>query len=60
MKKIILSLALAAGITTYANNSRAQDLYVGSNTPNTTINFTSGTNSYSNTYVGYNPYLPSF
>ena len=54
MKKIILSIALAAGITSFANNSRAQDLYVGSNTPNNTTNFTSGTNSYSNTYVGYN------
>ena len=31
----------------------AQNLYVGSNTSGNITNFTSGTNSYSNTYVGY-------
>jgi len=29
------------------------NLYVGSNSANQTTNFTSGTNSYSNAYVGY-------
>ena len=32
----------------------AQDLYVGSNSSSQTTNFTSGTNSYGSTYVGYN------
>lgn len=32
---------------------RAADLYVGSNNSGETTNFTSGTNRYSNTYVGY-------
>ena len=32
---------------------RAQDLYVGSNAANVTTNFTSGTNAFYNTYVGY-------
>ena len=31
----------------------AVDLYVGSNSPGDSTNFSSGTNSYDNTYVGY-------
>ena len=44
----ILTLSLR---TQQAN---AQDLYVGSNSSSQTTNFTSGTNSYGSTYVGYN------
>ena len=33
--------------------SLAQDLYVGSNSANQTTNFTSGTNAYRNTYIGF-------
>ncbi|MBX9742449.1 MAG: autotransporter domain-containing protein [Chthoniobacterales bacterium] len=33
--------------------AQSSNLYVGSNTPNNTTNFTSGTNSYANTYIGY-------
>ena len=36
-----------------AERLSAQDLYVGSNTSGQSTNFTSGTNSYANTYVGY-------
>lgn len=35
------------------HEARSQNLYVGSNTSSQTTNFNSGTNSYSNTYVGY-------
>ena len=33
--------------------AQSTDLYVGSNSSGQTTNFTSGTNAYSNTYVGY-------
>ncbi len=33
--------------------SHAQDLFVGSNSSGVTTNFTSGTNSYNDTYIGY-------
>lgn len=49
----LLALTIAVGVTPFAGKLSAQDLYVGSNTPNNTTNFTSGTNSYANTYVGY-------
>jgi T5SS/PEP-CTERM-associated repeat protein len=34
-------------------SARLPELYVGSNTPNNTTNFTTGTNQYDNAYVGY-------
>jgi len=37
----------------FASTCRAADLYVGSNASGVTTNFTSGTNSYDNTYVGF-------
>ena len=37
----------------FSATSRAQDLYVGSNAANVTTNFTSGTNNFYDTYVGY-------
>ena len=40
-------------IATIALSVRAQDLYVGSNTPFNTLDITTGTNAYSTTYVGY-------
>ncbi len=43
-------LCLATAIPLLAQSS---DLYIGSNTSGQTTNFSSGTNLYSNTYVGY-------
>ena len=37
-----------------SERSNAQDLYVGSNSSGNTTNFISGTNGYSNSYVGHN------
>ena len=45
----LLAVLLTLGLGMVAH---AQDLYVGSNTPNNTTNFFLGTNSYENTYVG--------
>jgi len=53
MKKSLLLAAVLCASTLLAPVSRAQDLYVGSNSSGVTTNFTSGTNAYDNTYVGY-------
>ena len=45
---------ILAGALLIVRPGSAQDLYVGSNSSGQTTNFTSGTNSYANTYVGYN------
>jgi hypothetical protein len=47
------SAAIFCGLLLLSATSRAQDLYVGSNAANVTTNFTSGTNTFYNTYVGY-------
>jgi T5SS/PEP-CTERM-associated repeat protein len=39
----------------FSNAIHAADLYVGSNSANVTTSFTSGTNTYSNTIVGFTP-----
>ena len=52
--RVILSvLFLTGGLLFTAGKLAAQDLYVGSNTPNQSTNFSSGTNAYGNTWVGY-------
>jgi T5SS/PEP-CTERM-associated repeat protein len=48
---VLMAILLLIGSS---ERSHAQDLYVGSNSSGQTTNFTSGTNSYSSTYVGYN------
>ena len=53
MKNTFLSLALAAGLVSFAGNAHAQDLYVGSNSSGNTTNFRVGFHAYSATYVGY-------
>lgn len=45
---------LLAGALLIARPASAQNLYVGSNSSGQTTNFTSGTNTYDNIYVGYN------
>jgi T5SS/PEP-CTERM-associated repeat protein len=45
-------LLLTGGLFTFCQAS-AQNLYVGSNSSGNSTNFTSGTNSYFNTFVGY-------
>jgi T5SS/PEP-CTERM-associated repeat protein len=50
------TLALGAALCAtalFTPLSHAQDLYVGSNSSGVTTNFTSGTNSYNDTYIGY-------
>jgi len=47
---LLLVFLLAEALVTSA---QAANLYVGSNSSSQSTNFTSGTNSYSNTYVGY-------
>ena len=51
--RLLLTFFIAAGGTVFPYISAAQDLYVGNSTPNNTINLTSGTNAYGNTYVGF-------
>jgi len=53
VKNTFLSLALAAGLVSFAGNAHAQDLYVGSNSSGNTTNFRVGFHAYSATYVGY-------
>ena len=45
------ALGLGALLTPLARGQT--DLYVGSNTPANTLDFTNGTNVYGNTYVGF-------
>jgi len=47
------SAAIFCGLMIFSATSRAQDLYVGSNAANVTTNFTSGTNLFGITYIGY-------
>ena len=50
----LMTLLLAIfTISITTQQATAQDLYVGSNNSGQTANFSSGTNSYINTYVGY-------
>jgi T5SS/PEP-CTERM-associated repeat protein len=53
MKKSLPIAAVFYIAVLLSPTSRAQDLYVGSNAANVTTNFTSGTNIFYNTYVGY-------
>jgi len=53
MKYIPAVAATFCGLLLSSATSRAQDLYVGSNAANMTTNFTSGTNTFYDTYVGY-------
>jgi autotransporter-associated beta strand protein/T5SS/PEP-CTERM-associated repeat protein len=53
MKYIPAVAATFCGLLLSSATSRAQDLYVGSNAANVTTNFTSGTNTFYDTYVGY-------
>ena len=46
--------ALCAALL-FTPRARAQDLYVGSNSSGVTTDFTSGTNAYDNTYIGFDP-----
>ena len=52
-RSIPLTAVLCAALLLSVARGRAQDLYVGSNAANVTTNFTSGTNRFNNTYVGY-------
>jgi len=49
----VFILLLGLLIQSPLGTANAQDLYVGSNSSSQTTNFISGTNSYSNTFVGY-------
>jgi len=49
----LLVLAMSLGMIGKASAQLIADLYVGSNSTVAATNFTSGTNSYGNTYVGY-------
>ena len=51
--KFVALLFLAAAFL-FSSSSWSQNLYVGSNSSGETTNFTTGTNSYVNTYIGYN------
>jgi len=54
MKKSHLFLsALFVAVSFWPDASRAQNLYVGSNTPSNTLDLTSGTTSYVQTYIGF-------
>ena len=55
MHRILLRLWLLFLAIVFALPASGQNLYVGSNSANQTTNFTSGYNSYNNTYIGYNP-----
>ena len=50
---LIRTLITIVLLTVFLHHASAQDLYVGSNNSGQTTNFSSGTNSYINTYVGY-------
>jgi T5SS/PEP-CTERM-associated repeat protein len=52
-RSIPLTAVFCAALLLSVARGRAQDLYVGSNAANVTSNFTSGTNLFNNTYVGY-------
>lgn len=52
-KSLPIAAVFCAVFLLPAARGRAQDLYVGSNAANVTSNFTSGTNLFNNTYVGY-------
>jgi T5SS/PEP-CTERM-associated repeat protein len=53
MKYIPAAAATFCGLLLLSATSRAQDLYVGSNAANVTTNFTTGTNLFGKTYIGY-------
>lgn len=55
MKKTTRLAAALCAAALFTPLSHAQDLYVGSNSSGVTTNFTSGTNAYANTFVGYEP-----
>ena len=57
LKKNIPALAAALCVAVlFTPVAHAQEnLYVGSNSSGVTTDFTSGTNAYANTYVGYDP-----
>ena len=55
MKKITHLAAALCATALFTPLSHAQDLYVGSNSSGVTTDFTSGTNAYANTFVGYEP-----
>ena len=52
-RSISLAAVLCAVLFLPMARGRAQELYVGFNAANVTTNFTSGTNRFNNTYVGY-------
>ena len=52
MKHAILIAAALCGLV-LVPTARAQDLYVGSNTPSNTLDLTNGTNSFVDTYIGF-------
>ncbi len=53
MKKTTRLAAALCATTLFTPLSHAQDLYVGSNSSGVTTNFTSGTNAYDHTFVGF-------
>ena len=55
MKKSLPLLAALCVAAFFSPVSHAQDLYVGSNSSGVTTNFTSGTNPFANTYIGFDP-----
>ena len=55
MKNIPALAAVLCAAALLVPVARAQDLHVGSNSSGVTTNFTSGTNAYDNTFVGYDP-----
>ncbi|NBO94210.1 MAG: hypothetical protein EBV06_18155, partial [Planctomycetia bacterium] len=57
MKHTRIIAAVFCGLLLLSATSRAQNLYVGSNAANVTTNFTSGTNIFGITYIGYSTNL---
>ena len=56
MKKTTRLAAALCATALFTPLSRAQEnLYVGSNSSGVTTDFTSGTNAYDNTFVGFDP-----
>ncbi|MGA1129991.1 MAG: hypothetical protein ACO3XN_07995, partial [Chthoniobacterales bacterium] len=52
MQHTLLIAAALCGLV-LVPTARAQDLYVGSNTPSNTLDLTNGTNTYAYIYIGY-------